>query len=394
MTQSASLSKKPSIHIADSTAPSAAALNNQHANVNGALLDRKLTLGSFRRKHAQVAVPLSPVFSEDGKSISRKSDGKQSLEVPHDPYIPRSGDVILSPAFILASRESMNNMTTSAHRIASTLFPDGYSLMPASDGPRVSSDNGLEVPPHVIKPGGTIRQDSATLPQEFHFADAPLLTHDSQVQPQNGPSDDENRGVEAPKQQPGDGATRDNLDHHGAPRATEASVAVPTYVPFALNTSLLARPSSPQEQDVPDLSHLSARKVQPQPSIPIRPTAVQAPTTALKTAGPTLCRSSSDVSLRGSLSRSSSGCSQLSGTSSGGRASPLRKGPVAVAVGSSSPLTSNVRLRERLFDSTKRLLTGSRVDSVIVTPRHSASMSDINAGQRQDSPPPSAADLQ
>ena len=381
LTQSANLSRKPSIPGADKAA-SAAAPGHQHGILRGVPLDRKLTLGSFRRKHAQVAVPLSPVVSEDGKSISRKSDGKPSLDVPPEPYIPRSGDLIMSPAFILAGPESTSNI----NGITSTLFPDGYSLAPVFAGPRMSSDSGVEVPPHVVKPGGMIRQDSATLPPEFHFT--PRLPREPHVQSQNDPSGSGNNGMEASAQQPDKSATEGYpVDRHGT-TATETSVVVPTAnTPPAPTTAPISRPTSPQGRDALDLTHSSPSS----PSFFKESNVNQGTTVTLKTAGLSLRRSSSDASLHGSLSRTSS---QVSGTLSGGRTSPLRKTLPTVTAGSSSILSGGGRLRERLFDSTKRLLTGSRVENVNLSPQNSASTNNMDTGWRRGSASSSAVDVQ
>jgi hypothetical protein len=386
LTQSANLSRKPSTPGA-AKAASAAAPGHQHGILRGASLDRKLTLGSFRRKHAQVAVPLSPVVSEDGKSISRKSDGKPSLDVPPEPYIPRSGDLIMSPAFILAGPES--NITASVNGITSTLFPDGYSLAPVFAGPRMSSDSEVEVPPHVVKPGGMIRQDSATLPPEFHFTDTPRLPREPHVQSQNDPSGSGNNGMEASAQRPDKSATEGYpVDRHGTATATETSVVVPTSnTPPAPTTALISRPTSPQGRDALDLSHSSPSS----PSFFKESDVTQGTTVTLKTAGLSLRRSASDASLHGSLSRTSS---QVSGTLSGGRTSPLRKTPPTVTAGSSSILSGGGRLRERLFDSTKRLLTGSRVENVNLSPQNSASTNNMDAGWRRGSASSSAVDVQ
>ena len=362
----------PSILAADNitltTAPS-----YQQRNLSGASLDRKLTLGSFRRKHSQVAVPLSPVFSEDGKSTSRKSDEKPSLEVQHEPYIPRSGDLIISPAFILAGPEGMNNMAPSAYGITSTLFPDDYSLIPASDGPRMSSDSGVSVHPRVLNPDGMTRQDSATLPQEFQSADSPPPSQQAPAQPQNDPSGIDSAAVSI--QQHGESAMESNLfDHPG-------DVTLPP------KTSPTARSAIELEREPPDPPHLSLQKTQPLLTF-------EDPNITLKVTTSSLRSSVSDASLRESLSRSSSRRSQLSGMSSVGRTSPLRKGSYTATAGSSPPLSSGIRQRERSFDSTKRLLTGSRVENAILTLQYSVSLGDMKTGQRPGSAYSSAADFQ
>lgn len=365
-----------------------------------------MTLGSFRRKKPSNSVPLSPVFSEDGRSIAPATgkiwDGKTSLDFPHpDFYIPRTGDFILSPAFILTGYESASNLSSGVAALA-TIFPDGYSLVPTSNEGRVSTDSTdeLEVPPHVVRPEGLIRQDSATLPQEFGtpgggserqdmMEEDDLYNSDPTVEPRGG-------GISPPAPQSGSdndhGGTTAVVTQTAAVAPGGAASPVPAApLPFRTSSpqtpSPLIRPESPHQRGAAtsdsrsspsrNISQLPFKDVKPSSSpLPFTVTPTQnVPLSQRLAASQDLHSSDSEGSMR-SL-HSSSERSHLSSGGSG-RASPLRK--VSTPILSSSP--SSIRPREKLFDSTKRLMTGSKIESV-TTLRQSASSADASLSQQR-----------
>lgn len=228
----------------------------------------------------------------------------------------------------------------------------------------MSTDSGLEIPPHISRPGNMERQDSATLPLDVHFAATPLppsaapiettATDDLDQQSDSGVHLGET--VEEPASLAHDGSDDAvPVAASSSPRATPPSTRPGTPQPSNQPTTPSSQPLSP-EKPAPLVPPKDASSTAPLPGASLKPNA-------------SLRKSVSDASIRASLSRSSSERSQRSGTSSGAGHSTLRRpSPSSQGV---SPSTPGSRLRERLFDSTKRLMTGSRVESVILTPRNS-----------------------